>query len=206
MMISSIFHPNTVIFLMILANWQPQVDCHGYLSDPPARTSAWRYGFKTPKNYNDMEMFCGGLKQKIQTGKCGICGDPFKGPRDSEVGGKWVTKPPTIVATYKSGQWITVKPILTARHGGYHEFRICPAVSDTVEVTEDCLNKHTLEVKGSKDKKYMINRKDPIQVKLPTGMTCKRCVFQWDYTANNNWGKPPAEQETFRGCADVKIT
>lgn len=39
----------------------PVVDGHGRLIDPPARGSAWRFGFNTPINYNDNEMSCGGL-------------------------------------------------------------------------------------------------------------------------------------------------
>lgn len=207
MNISSILYINIVIILVLLVNVEIEVDCHGYLMDPASRVSAWKFGFKTPTNYNHMEMFCGGLSAKIQSGgKCGVCGDPYIGPKHSEVGGKWVTKPPTIVARYKAGQWITVKVVLTANHKGYYEFRVCPALSEKVEVTQECLNKYTLEVEGSKDKKYMVSRKDPIRVKLPAGLKCKRCVFQWDYTANNNWGEPPSKQETFRGCADVEIS
>ena len=33
---------------------------HGYMENPPARNSMWRYGFNNPKNYNDNEFFCGG--------------------------------------------------------------------------------------------------------------------------------------------------
>jgi hypothetical protein len=34
---------------------------HGRLIKPPSRSSAWRYGFNTPANYNDHELFCGGF-------------------------------------------------------------------------------------------------------------------------------------------------
>ena len=34
---------------------------HGRLIEPPARSSAWQFGFKTPINYNDIEIYCGGL-------------------------------------------------------------------------------------------------------------------------------------------------
>lgn len=33
---------------------------HGMMLDPPSRSSLWRIGFDAPKNYNDMELFCGG--------------------------------------------------------------------------------------------------------------------------------------------------
>jgi hypothetical protein len=28
--------------------------------DPPARNSMWRFGFATPVDYNDNELYCGG--------------------------------------------------------------------------------------------------------------------------------------------------
>jgi len=34
---------------------------HGYLVQPPSRSTAWRYGYSTPPNYNDMELYCGGF-------------------------------------------------------------------------------------------------------------------------------------------------
>ena len=34
---------------------------HGRLVDPPGRNSMWRYGFKTPVDYNDNQLFCGGF-------------------------------------------------------------------------------------------------------------------------------------------------
>ena len=38
-----------------------------------------RYGFNTPPNYNDHELYCGGYSRQWRTngGKCGICGDPW---------------------------------------------------------------------------------------------------------------------------------
>lgn len=37
------------------------VNGHGYLMDPPMRSTAWRYGFGTPINYDDNGLFCGGI-------------------------------------------------------------------------------------------------------------------------------------------------
>jgi len=34
---------------------------HGRLLEPPARNTLWRFGFKAPPNYNDNELFCGGI-------------------------------------------------------------------------------------------------------------------------------------------------
>lgn len=47
---------------------------HGRLIEPPSRASAWRYGFDTPPNYNDHELYCGGYttQWKKNSGKCGM--------------------------------------------------------------------------------------------------------------------------------------
>ena len=39
----------------------------------------YRYGFATPPNYNDHELYCGGFTRQWRdnSGKCGICGDPW---------------------------------------------------------------------------------------------------------------------------------
>ena len=36
------------------------VKSHGYMRNPASRNCMWRYGFKTPVNYNDNELWCGG--------------------------------------------------------------------------------------------------------------------------------------------------
>lgn len=41
------------------------IDCHGRLLEPPARNTLWRFGFKAPPNYNDNELFCGGIGVSI---------------------------------------------------------------------------------------------------------------------------------------------
>ncbi|GIY91988.1 chitin-binding type-4 domain-containing protein [Caerostris extrusa] len=40
----------------------PCVDGHGRMVEPPARNTMWRMDFYTPENYDDTELFCGGLK------------------------------------------------------------------------------------------------------------------------------------------------
>lgn len=90
---------------------------HGYMIDPPQRSSMWRvYQGFTP-NYNDMELFCGGREKQWNEldGKCGTCGDPYDAPvRENEAGGIYATG--TIGKQYKRGDIIRVKIVLTAYH------------------------------------------------------------------------------------------
>ena len=59
------------------------VSGHGRLVEPPSRASMWRFGFNTPRDYNDHEGFCGGFAVQwgVNGGKCGLCGDAW----DAEV-------------------------------------------------------------------------------------------------------------------------
>lgn len=95
-------------------------DSHGRLVEPPSRSSAWRYGFQTPHNYNDHELYCGGFARQWNrnNGKCGECGDAWDlpKPRPNEFGGKYGTG--VIVRKYKPEQIIELKVELTANHNG----------------------------------------------------------------------------------------
>ena len=83
---------------------------------PAARNSMWRFGFGTPINYSDNEVFCGGVGSEYyliqfipfkfsflkinseqfkppNNGRCGVCGDNWAEdrPRENENGGKYGT-------------------------------------------------------------------------------------------------------------------
>ena len=128
------------------------------------------------------------------------------------------TKNLVISRTYREGSAIKAKVELTANHNGFFLFKLCPTKTDKKEVTQKCLNRFPLEVLNSvTSDKYVVPSKRAqmftIELKLPKGLTCQRCVFQWTYICANNWGKCEngssavgcGPQETFRGCADVKI-
>jgi len=196
---------------------------HGRLVDPASRTSAWRFGFGTPVHYNDHEMFCGGfaVQHQVNGGKCGICGDAWNGVRNSELPDGLYAKNLKITKTYSAGQEFTIKVDLTQVHRGYFQFKLCAATTMAREVTQECLDQHTLQILNSPDgvrgNKYDIGnggtRMYEVRARLPAGMRCNRCLLQWTYTAGNNWGWCPdgtgklgcGPQEHFRGCADVTI-
>ncbi|XP_053690918.1 uncharacterized protein LOC128739457 [Sabethes cyaneus] len=196
---------------------------HGRLIEPPSRASAWRYGFSTPPNYNDHELYCGGFNRQWQKndGKCGVCGDAFDAPkpRPHEYGGKWGQG--VVVRRYRPESIITLRVELTASHMGYFEFRIC----DSVKAQQDCLDKHVLKIisgtpnvpnpsdLGTRFYPRNGSRIYDMKAELPQGFQCTNCVIQWKYIAGNNWGVCPdgngavgcGPQEEFRACADVSI-
>uniref|UniRef100_A0A8D8SYJ5 Chitin-binding type-4 domain-containing protein n=1 Tax=Cacopsylla melanoneura TaxID=428564 RepID=A0A8D8SYJ5_9HEMI len=203
------------------------VTSHGRLIEPPSRASMWRYGFNTPPNYNDHELYCGGFTKQWQVngGKCGICGDPWEAqPRPHEAGGKYATG--TIVRKYRAGSTFTIRVELTANHRGYFEFRLCPNNNVKLAANQECLDHYVLK-RGRMstrevDDQYHETRFYPgtenkvyeMKYKLPSELTCTQCVLQWKYIAGNNWGMCPngtgavgcGHQEEFRACADIQIS
>ena len=51
--------------LVILIYFTARTDGHGRLIEPPSRSSMWRFGFNTPVNYDDNQLFCGGYDVSI---------------------------------------------------------------------------------------------------------------------------------------------
>ncbi|CAF0837106.1 unnamed protein product [Adineta steineri] len=198
---------------------------HGYLLEPVARSSAWLVdpSFKqccTWPQHN--EMFCGGIGHQwnINDGKCSICGEAYDKPvKLFEKGGTMYKG--TIVQKYTQGQQIEVKVVLSANHKGYFEFRLCNLdASPLADATQECLDHNLLKIADTDSTKFSdvgkygsttIN----IRVQLPPNVACQHCVFQWKYTAGNNWGTDPItgqsggglgrENETFMGCSDIAI-
>ena len=208
----NLFNSSLVTILMMLV---ARTDGHGRLIEPPSRSSMWRFGFKTPVNYDDNQLFCGGydVQWNRNGGRCGICGDPFTGPRDNEAGGRFATG--TIAKRYTEGQTITVSVDVTVNHGGYFEFRMCPNNNPSRPATESCLNQHLLRQPNGETKWHLPagTHVFSVQLVLPQGLTCTQCVLQWKWNTASNWGcdgstccKGCGSQEQFYGCSDVGIS
>ncbi|GFY45683.1 chitin-binding type-4 domain-containing protein, partial [Trichonephila inaurata madagascariensis] len=100
---------------------------------------------------------------------------------------------------------------------GFFEFRVCANKNRKKEVTQECLDQNLLTILNSTSTKYHVeshgSSRVSVAAQLPKGFTCKYCVFQWTYTAGNNWGKCKdgtfglgcGAQETFKACADISI-
>lgn len=202
---------------MVLASLLAVGEPHGYMIEPPQRSSMWRvYEGFTP-NYNDMELFCGGVTKQWDEmdGKCGTCGDAYDAEvRDNEAGGIYATG--VIGRNYTRGQVITVQIRLTASHLGNFQFKICPHNNPKVPVTQECLNQHKLNLAGTDEHHFYPKETGyyDIDLQLPLDMVCSQCILQWHYTAGNTWGCAPdgdcclgcaSKQETFINCADIAI-
>lgn len=157
------------------------------------------------------------MQYEINGGKCGVCGDPWNGPRPNEPPGKYANG--LIVRKYSPGDIITVVVELTANHKGWMEFKLCPNDDPMKTVTQECLDRHVLPSAATRSKRYKVPDKNGymklrIQLLLPQNVKCKACVLQWKYNAGNSWGTDPVtgrgcvgcgNQEQFYGCADIAI-
>ena len=119
------------------------VSGHARFIEPPSRASAWRYGFDTPPDYNDNQVFCGGFTYQFAQagGKCGICGDPWldaQKPHEAP-GGQYATG--TIVRSYNAGETIKAKIQVTANHAGDFTFKLCPNNNVNQDPTQECFDR-----------------------------------------------------------------
>jgi len=192
-----------------------QVSGHGRMMEPPARNTMWRMGFPTKPNYEDSELFCGGIKVQWEDnkGKCGICGDAFSGHRDHETGGFYAYN--YTVRSYSPGSAIDILIDIVANHGGRFKFEMCWRNSFEVKETEDCFKPLQL-VNGNWGLDIDSNTgpgKRLVQVLLPREKECQKCVLRWHWKSANNWGRCDdgshqvgcGPQETYRNCADISV-
>lgn len=202
-----------LVFLLAMSSIA-LIEGHGRLRIPPARTSMWREGFNTTKNYNDAELNCGGFNFQwdYHHGKCGVCGDPWTGTHKDEVSsGIYATG--IITRNYTQGQLIDVKIEITANHGGWHSFYLCPEKN----LTEECFQKYLLADQNGQTKLPIRKTDKIIQLKLqlPPYLTCRQCVLRWKWVCGNRWGCDDGYkgcclgcgkvQEQFYGCSDIAI-
>ncbi|KAL3866015.1 hypothetical protein ACJMK2_043356 [Sinanodonta woodiana] len=206
-----------VNLIFIIVYLVPMVTGHGRMIEPAMRSSMWRFGYNTPVNYNDMGLNCGGFVNHFEThgGKCGVCGDPWEGPRENEAGGKYALG--VVARQYKIGQVINVTIELTSNHMGYFEFRLCPVNDPLKTATQACLDRNRLNIIGY-GTRYHITTNDSkaiiyLDVLLPPLLKCKQCVLQWKWVAAQSMGPDGkggeclgcGKQEHFINCADIAI-
>ncbi|CAB0035260.1 unnamed protein product [Trichogramma brassicae] len=195
-----------VVLLLDLA----EIQGHGRLMDPVNRSSLFRiakFKGKSPANYNDNEIWCGGRGfQEAQGGRCGVCGDKVtdRAPRQNENGGFYGKG--VIVRSYKSGERFTAKVELSASHKGYFEFAVCPLDEPGQVETEECFAAHPVKLANGFSRYYVTvagSHMHVVELQLPAALSCQHCSFRWHYTTGHNPGLK--QQETFRNCADISI-
>ncbi|CAG9835450.1 unnamed protein product [Diabrotica balteata] len=192
-----------------------EISGHGYMLNPPGRSSMWRFHPTATPNYQDNQIFCGGayVQNELNDGNCGVCGDAYTDPhpQENENTGKYGQG--IIAATYEAGSVIDVQIQLTANHLGNFTYSLCQLEDPNApEPGEFCFEDLLLE-DGSAN--YRVAEEDEVvynRVRLP-GFQCPRCVLRWTYKAGNNfgqcddgqWRRACGPQEHFRSCSDISI-
>ena len=130
-----------------------------------------------------------------------MCGDAWNSaePRDHELGGRYTSA--IIVRRYRPGHKLRVVVELTAAHGGYFEFRVCPvkhhpttnSTPEPRDPSPDCLDRNVLQIVSessghsgiTSSTRYIVgpraDRMHAVDVQLPPGLQCEHCLFQWKY-------------------------
>lgn len=160
------------------------VSAHGRQLKPPGRSSLWRMDaykhLNPPANYDDNQLFCGGIHQRDIPGRsCGVCGDPVheRRPRANEIGGRFYKG--IITEQYESGEIIYVEAEITAPHMGFMEWRLC---ADPLWQEQDCFDKNLLQIADGSGSRVEVGNQAGIfwaKLKLPDGVVCDHCVIQW---------------------------
>ncbi|XP_055641671.1 uncharacterized protein LOC129778654 [Toxorhynchites rutilus septentrionalis] len=206
----------SIVAVAIIAALIPSISGHGMTMDPVARGSRWRCQSSAPTNWDDTELWCGGMFVQIQNGgRCGMCGDNWAHPepRRHELGGQFGQG--EIVKNYTSGSVIDVGVRVTVNHLGFFVFNLC-CLDHFGRETDACFNEHPL-LDSQGRRQWFLNSTESrmynVNLQLPRNLVCSHAVLQWTYTAGNNWGICPdgsgalgcGPQEHFRTCSDIGI-
>jgi len=215
---------------------------HGNLIMPAPRNT------DATTNYNTPGLCAGGPYLVYPAGKTfpngvhGVCGDPAVGTsaaspsylRHEGGGGFEKLNGGYRMTYYPQGGTVNIKIFITANHGGYFEFAVCPVppgvegVAERKYVTEACFKQNPTPVIGSSVTYLNYNQQPPFTIttsaKLPANLVCARCVFRWHYVTANSCNPPnfpkswkidsqmgtcgtntAANPEEFWNCADIGI-
>lgn len=177
---------------VILASVQTSYQ-HGYLMDPPARSSAWLVDedyYECCREYLHNQMFCGGKNHqwRVNDGKCSICGEAWDKPNKlwEKGGANYLGK---VLRQYKTGSVMDVHVEISANHLGHFEFRVCRVDGWEGDATQECLDQNVLYLANSTEENYKLNEADHtvnLQIQLPDNFTCEHCVLYVDFEIFSN--------------------
>ncbi|PRD27423.1 UNVERIFIED_CONTAM: hypothetical protein NCL1_35385 [Trichonephila clavipes] len=109
---------------------------HARLMQPPSRSSMWRLGFPTKKNFNDNALYCGGIQV------------------------------PDYVRNHDFKKVIEAVVDVTTNHKGYFEFKICPNNNPKREASQHCLDKYPLQLAYGEGTQYYVEGKGKGEIKF----------------------------------------
>lgn len=220
----------------------PGVCGHGFISSPASRVTDATSGY-TPHGISaggPGVVYAGG--RQFPNGVHGACGDASGQNVYGGGGSHFRINKGFRMTYYKAGSRVPVRITVTANHGGYWFFGLCPvpgtmagasSTSENSVVTEACFRRNVLRLASpggapAGNSFFMDGgAKTPftwaVDVMLPAGVTCKRCVLRWWWVTANSCtppglpakfvvskgmstcGKGGSNPEEFWNCADIGI-
>jgi len=193
---------------------------HGFLMVPTSRVSDLTAAY-TPTGVSaggpDTVYMQG--KLKFPNGNHGACGDDMTKPypRMYEGGGQFYSMNGGFSMTYyPQGGSTTLQLYVSANHGGYWTFKVCPVpdsmaststIAENAIVNQQCFDAHQLQVTGTGgtgnawflDPGQNTPFTEKVTVVFPSSLTCKRCVLQWHWVTANSC-IPPGFPPKYSGC------
>lgn len=172
----------------------------------------------------------GGLFPQTETSKSAVrsslCGESASIPASSRAYNPAPVPQLSSLPVYSPGQEFDMEVVITAHHRGHFEFRLCDAstLSDPRTVTWACLSQHLLQrvsVPGEispvdvnhPDRYYAepecapgYNKTMKMRYRMPSTITCERCVMQWWWVTANSCNPPgyhnrsPQPDHVASGC------
>ena len=116
-----------------------------------------------------------------------MCGDPYDAwKKENEVGGKYAKG--IIVRRYYHGDgFLNVTIDVQSNIKGYFEFNVCPLKTKNEPVTQECLNKYPLIIRGH-GKRYVpdSDRQHKLRLLIPSDLFCKHCVLRWKWVGGTS--------------------
>ena len=199
-----------VFIYLALAVVAGVVNGHGRMMFPISRSSIWRQVPNNPlyPRYEEDAVWCElTLNRKAiendRNATCGIAGTIYNGKirgsstlyfekklRDVysyEFGSERYVG--TIVEAFKKGEVIYPQIEIVVNHGGWVEFRVCPAPVNG-DPTMECFELEQNKLKFIADGKTRAQLRSvspdaknyyTYSVKLPDNLTCEHCVLQWHW-------------------------
>ncbi|GBG00182.1 hypothetical protein Rsub_12952 [Raphidocelis subcapitata] len=196
--------PLFALLAALLVAAPPAAEAHGWLAVPESRNSRIQLTGPPGISYNRNSGNGAGLQSGPPIPQPGICGDPWQTITDRSLLTYVQDHPMDPNARYSPGQEVRLAWTLTANHGGYIAFKLCPSNPRAAQITQACFDQYPLQrADGLGTRTYIHVSTDNVNMgntyRLPAGVDCKDgCVLQWEYvTMNSCW--VPCEVEA--ACA-----
>lgn len=197
----------------LLALLAPGALGHGWLAVPESRNSLRNTDNSLPAAIAYTRQSGNGFAPALggTVGNPGVCGDPWQDLTDARYAnyfgalawGAAFAGTGKAAPVYQAGQRVTLTWQITAVHGGFISFKLCPRSSS---LDQACFNANVLQrADGAGPQVWHTTTSAAgiysAEFVLPAGVSCPNgCVLQWEYYTGNSC-VPPCLNRDLAACA-----